>query len=237
MTPKRVALRLLLVAIVVSSLLGIVGIIGGKFGETGVKCLVTALIVGGGCLVALACFAAWEKPGALLVSRLGVIATALAVVTSCYSLWADNNHKWLMKLIAACVVIGVAGAHASTMWLTRLPPRLQGLRTATLATSVLLVMLLLGCLWQEPHGDGPFQVIAVLAIIAAALTVVVAAVAASTRNSSTRPEGGSADVCFCPRCGKSLWEPAGEIRCRHCDERFFVELRKAEDLPDAVLRS
>jgi DNA-directed RNA polymerase subunit RPC12/RpoP len=97
-------------------------------------------------------------------------------------------------------------------------------------------MLLLGSLWAEPRGDGPIQAIAVLSIIAAALTVAVAAVSAGTR-AGGGPELGSADVCFCPRCGKSLWEPAGEIRCRHCEERFFVELRKAEDLPDAVLRS
>lgn len=236
MTPKRIAIRLLLVAIVVSSLLGIVGIVGGKFDETGVKCLVTALMVGGGCLVALACIGAWEKQGALVVSRLGVIATAVAVVMGCYSVWANNNHDWLMKLIAAFVIIGVASAHASTMWLTRLPPSLQGLRTATLATSVLLVMVLLGILWSEPRGEGAYQVIAVLAIIAAALTVAVAAVSAGTR-ASAGPQSGSADVCFCPRCGKSLWEPAGEIRCRHCDERFVIELRKAEDLPDAVLRT
>jgi DNA-directed RNA polymerase subunit RPC12/RpoP len=235
-TPKRIALRLLLVAIAVSSLLGIVGIVGGRFNETGVKCLVTALMVGGGCLVALACIAAWEKPGALVVSRLGVIATAVAVVLGCYSLWTNNNHDWLMKLIAAVVVIGVASAHASTMWLTRLPPSLQGLRTTTLATSVLLVMVLLGTLWSEPRGDGAYQVIAVLSIIAAALTVAVAAVSAGTR-ASAGPHSGSADVCFCTRCGKSLWEPAGEIRCRHCDERFLVELRSASELPDAVLRS
>jgi hypothetical protein len=235
-TPKKLVLRILLVAIVVSSVLGIVGILGGNFRHHSEKVLLTALIIGAACLVSLACFAAWEKPGALIVSRVGVIGTTLSAVTSCYSVWADNEHDWLFKLIAASVVVGVAGAHASTMWLTRLPPRLAWLRTATLATSVLLVMLLLGSLWAEPRGDGAIQAIAVLSIIAAALTVAVAAVSAGTRAEGST-EVGNADVCFCPRCGKSLWEPAGEIRCRHCEERFFVELRKAEDLPDAVLRS
>ena len=60
------------------------------------------------------------------------------------------------------------------------------------------------------------------------------AIAASAR--ATPVAGDISEVCFCVRCGKSLWVPAGDVRCRHCDATFFVELRDVKDLPGAILR-
>ncbi|HEX7699178.1 MAG TPA: hypothetical protein VF403_00565 [Kofleriaceae bacterium] len=235
MTPKGIALRVLLAAIAVSALLGIAAIIGGKFGQTGVKCLLTAIVIGAGCLLALACFAAWEKPGALVSSRLGIAMTVLAVLGTMAGIWSETNNDAFAKCVVAIATVAVASSHASTMWLARLPPRLLGVRTMTLATNVLLTVTIIGILWEEPRGDGAFQLVAVLAILCAALTLAVVAISTTSRiGAASQP--GAADVCFCPRCGKSLWEPAGEIRCRHCDERFFVELRKVDDLPGAVLQ-
>ncbi|HEV7558387.1 MAG TPA: hypothetical protein VGO00_23115, partial [Kofleriaceae bacterium] len=65
----------------------------------------------------------------------------------------------------------------------------------------------------------------------------IAVAAISTVNRTSRPGDGVAEVCFCPRCGKHLWMPAGEVRCRHCDEVFFIELRQPSELPSAVLKS
>jgi len=225
----------LLAAIAVSATLAIAGIVAGNIGETSLKCLLTAMIVSGGCLLALACFAAWEKPGALVAARLGIVATVLAVVGANVGMWSDTNNKPLIKLILAIAIVAIAAAHASTMWLARLPPSLQGVRTMTLATNVLLSVALIGVLWDEPRGDGSFQLCAVLAILCAALTLAVVAISATARF-GVIPRMGEVDVCFCPRCGKLLWEPAGEIRCRHCDERFYIELRKVDDLPGAVLQ-
>ena len=235
MTPKGMTLRVLLGSIAVSALLGIVAIVGGKFGETGEKCLLTAIVVGGGCLIALACLAAWEKPGALVVSRLGIATTVVAVIATVGGVWGETNNEPFVKLVAAIATVAMGSAHASTMWLARLPPRLQGVRTLTLATNLLLVVTIIGVLWQEPRSDGPFQILAVLAILCAALTLAEIAISATSRTRGVA-QSGAGEVCFCPRCGKSLWEPAGEIRCRHCEERFFVELRPAEDLPNAVLQ-
>lgn len=234
-TPKGLTLRVLLGSIALSALLGIVAIIGGKFGETGFKCLLTSIAIGGACLLALASFAAWEKPGALVASRLGIGATSIALVGTIGGLWSSTNNEPLVKLVVSIGAIAIAATHASTIWLARLPPRLQGVRTLTLATNVLLVMTCIGVLWNEPRSDGPFQLVAVLTILCAALTLAVTAIASTSRQGASSPVG-AADICFCPRCGKSLWEPAGEIRCRHCDERYFVELRAAADLPDAVLQ-
>jgi hypothetical protein len=161
------------------------------------------------------------------------VATVIAVVGATVGMWSDTNNEPLIKLILAIAIVAIAAAHASTMWLARLPPRLQGLRAMALATNVLLSVTIIGILWDEPRGDGAFQLCAVLAILCAALTLAVVALSTTARFGVISPMG-EVDVCFCPRCGKSLWEPAGEIRCRHCDERFYVELRKY--LPGAVLQ-
>jgi hypothetical protein len=234
-TAKGTTLRILLVAIAVSAVLGIVAILGSKLSATGLDCLLTAVVLGGGCLLALACFAAWEKPGALVASRLGITTTVLAVLGTMAVIWSDTHSHTFGKAVLAIATVALASAHASTMWLARLPPSSRGVRTMTLATNVLLTFTIIGVLWDEPRGDPAFQLVAVLAILCAALTLAVVAISTTSRIGPAS-QSDAADVCFCPRCGKSLWEPAGEIRCRHCDERFFVELRTVEELPHVQQR-
>jgi len=136
------------------------------------KCLLTAIVIGGGCLLALACFAAWEKPGALVSSRLGIATTVLAVIGTLAGVWSGYQQRTrFAKCVVAIATVALASSHASTMWLARLPPRLLGVRTMTLATNVLLTVTIIGILWDEANGDGAFQLVAVLAILCAALTL------------------------------------------------------------------
>ena len=234
-TPKRFALRVLLASIVVASLFGIVGILADGLGHTALHVWLTSIAISAASLLALAQLSAWELPHAKLVSRGGLAITAVTLVVWIAAVWIEPNADEFWQVAGSFLLFAIASAHACVLWLARLPLRAQALRTAALACDVLIVVLMLAGLWSEFHDVGAGQFLAILCVIESGLTVATIAIAAASR--STPVAGDVSEVCFCVRCGKSLWVPAGDVRCKHCDATFFVELRAVEELPAAVLRN
>jgi len=232
---KRVALRVLLTSVVVASSLAIVGIVGKGFGTLAVHVLVTALVVAAGSVLVLGCIGAWELPSARVASRLGVFVSCAAMVVLIAGVWCEPNGDPFWQFAASLSLVAVAATHASMMWLAQLRPRVQWLRSTALVIDVLLVAMTLAAIWDARRGDAMSEVLAILAIVEAGLTLAITAISAAMRGA--RAGEAVAEVCFCPRCGKRLYLPAGEIRCRHCEEVFFVELRSAGDLPSATVRT
>jgi hypothetical protein len=230
---RRIALRVLLVSIGISSMLGILAVLGGTFGHTAGKALATSVTVSCASLIALAAFAAWELPAARVLSRVGVWCSAIAMVLIVIGLWSEAQEPF-WKLAAAVSVIAIGGAHGSMLQLARLAPKVQWPRTAALATGALLVATFLAMIWDDRSADSLAKLAAVLAIGDAGLTLAVVALHFGSR--TIPPADGVDEVCFCPRCGKRLWVPAGEVRCRHCEEAFRIELHAKGNLPDAIAR-
>jgi hypothetical protein len=232
--PRQVAFRILLVSIAASSLLGIIAVLGSGLGAGSGKALVTALVVSGASLLAMAAFAAWDLPAARLFSRLGVVGSTVAMILVVAGIWVEPRGEAFWQTTATAASIAVGGAHGSMLMLARLAPRYQWARTAAIAVGTLLVAAVLAAVWEVEKSDNFFKVIGALAIAEASLTLTVSALRVAGHIAP--PEHGVAEVCFCPRCGKRLWLPAGEVRCRHCEEAFFIELRAKGNLPDAVVR-
>lgn len=234
-TPKRLALRVLLVSVAIASLFGIFGILADGLERTALHVWLTSIAVSAASLLALAQISAWELPQARAISRGGLAMTTISLAVWIAAIWIEPRADDFWKVAGSLLLCAVASAHACVLWLARLPPRATALRTAALACDVLIVVLMLAAMWSEFHDDGAGQVLAILCVIESGLTVAAIAIAAAAR--ATPLAGDVSEVCFCVRCGKTLWVPAGDVRCRHCDATFFVELREVEELPGAVLRS
>jgi hypothetical protein len=222
-------------SVAIASFLGIVGIVGDGFGTLAVHALLTALVVAGGSVLALGCVGAWELPSARVASRLGVFASCAAMAVMIAGVWLEPNGDAFWRLAGSLSLVAIAATHASMMWLARLAPRVQWLRSTALIVDVLLVAMTLAAIWEVTRGGPTAEALAILGIVEGGLTLAITAMSAASRGA----QAGApvAEVCFCPRCGKRLWLPAGEIRCHHCDEVFFVELRPSSELPSATLRA
>jgi hypothetical protein len=224
----------LLASIAISALLGIVAILGDRLGHTEARVLLTSLLLSGACLLALAHSSAWELPQARLVARGGAAITAIALLVWFAAVWLEPRSDEFWQLAGSLGLFAIASAHACILWVARIPPRANPIRAAALACDVLIVVLGLAALWAKFDDQAGAQFLAVLCILETGLTIAVAAIATASR--ATPVTGDISEVCFCVRCGKSLWVPAGEVRCRHCDATFFIELRDVKDLPNATLR-
>lgn len=231
-------LRALLVSICIGALMGIVAILGARFGDTGLKVMVTSFAISAACALTMASFAAWELPSARLWSRAGAWASNAAVAALIAGIWAEHDGDTLWKVVACVGVVGIAGAHGSLISLARLPPRHQLVRSIALGNLALLASAIGGAFWIKDPGDEVFQLIGVLGVLDVAFTLAIGGLDYYNRTNLVGPETGArvAEVCFCPRCGRRLWYPAGEIRCNHCNAAFYIEVRAAQDLPAAVAK-
>ena len=230
----RIALRVLLGSIAVSCLLGIYAVLAGHFGEFEGRVLATSLAISAGSVLAMASFAAWDLPAARVPSRVGVIASLIGLAMVVLGIWTEPRGDWAWQLAGSLCVLGIAGAHISLLLLARLAPAQNWLRPAAMAVEVMLVVAILSAIWGKHPSDSLFQGLAVLAILGSGLSL--ATLVFHLVNRVAPPPGAVAEVCFCPRCGKRLWHPAGEVRCHHCEECYFIELRPRGDLPSAIVR-
>jgi len=231
----RIALRVLLGSIAVSCLLGIYAVLAGHFGEFEGKVLATSVAISGASVLVMASFGAWELPAARVASRVGVVGSVGGVLMVISGIWVEPRGDFAWQLAASLCLLGVAGAHVSLLLLARLAPAQQWLRPAAVAIEVMIVAAVLALIWEVAReSDGLLRTLAVLAILGSGLSL--ATLVFHLVNRVTPPSGVKAEICFCPRCGKRLWHPAGEVRCHHCDACFMIEMRPAGELPSAIAR-
>jgi hypothetical protein len=232
---QRILLRALLGSIAVSALLGIYAVLAGEFGDFEVKVLLTALAIAGASVLMMGSMSAASHATGRWRALVGVASAGAALVMVVPGLWAEIHADGWWQLAVSFSLIAVHCAHGSLLQLARLAPRYQWSRWASIALGALLVAFLLAVVWEVAEDDGIFQIISVVAILVSAATLAVGVFHWMSAVEVGRQDG--AEVSFCPRCGKRLWQPAGEVRCHHCDARFFIELRAAGELPTAITRS
>lgn len=236
MKTRRILLQALLGSIAVSAALGIWAVLGERFSKIEENVLLTALAVSGASLLMMASLSSWGLATGRSRAVVGVVSAAASVALVVPGMWLEVESDGWWRVAVTLILVATHCAHGSLLQLARLAPRYQWSRWASIALAGLLVALILSLVWEVADGDdGVFQVIAVVGILLAAATMAVGVFHWMSRVEVGRRDG--AEVSFCPRCGKRLWQPAGEVRCNHCDARFLIELRPSGELPTAVART
>ncbi|MCW5801409.1 MAG: hypothetical protein KIT31_03290 [Deltaproteobacteria bacterium] len=231
MKGRRLALNVLLASVAVGAILAIVAILGGPLDELTAKILATTLTISLSSLFALAAFAGWEAPGARLYARAGVASSLAFTVMLVNAIWRNPTGDRYGELTLSFLLIAFTCGQGSLLALAKLAPAHRWVRNAANTASILVCAALLATLWGHALG----QAIAVLSVLDVAFTV--ATVVCHVLGRAVPAAAGAvAEVLYCIHCGRRLWLPAGEVRCHHCEKRFFVELRPDGDLPDAIVR-
>jgi hypothetical protein len=230
---RKLLLRLMLAAVVACCAIVMGTIVMDRFDETAGKLLGSAIVLALGSLFGMASLAAWHHPRARGYARVCVVATGFAVTGLVFAMWKDPPETaW--QLVFTALTLAVATAHLVIIAQTNLAPRYGWTWPAVLGCDALITAFTLAAAWSHRPPDSLLKLIAVLVVAGSGLTVAVAAFHRFSREVAGPTGTADAVVCFCPGCGKSLWYPAGEIRCHHCDRSFFVEARERVEPPRAV---
>jgi hypothetical protein len=114
---RKLLLRLIVVLLSITAVLGIVSVLWTGLGETGVKILISAIAADAASILALCCTgrttSAWHRA----IQVTGVLAACAFFATAVYGVWwdlTDNGAgEGILRATAAFFVIAFASAHAS----------------------------------------------------------------------------------------------------------------------------
>ncbi|MFN3708418.1 hypothetical protein [Microcella sp.] len=193
---RKGAIYGIIISFSAAAVVGIVALLGGDFGETQGKILLTTVLFGAASITAL-CHLAIADRSMRIVAAAGLLASLAALVTGMVLIWRDWNlpdlDTWL-QAFGVAGVLAVSLAHANLLLLLagrrRRPIRI-GLAATLVAIGIVAIMLILPIVTEGdiPGDDGDlyWRVFGVIAILDVLGTVVVPVLAIFVRDEPRHP--------------------------------------------------
>jgi hypothetical protein len=228
MSPKRIALWLLIGSVAISAVLGITIVLAGTFSDLQIRIILTALTISAASICALASGALWEKKRKGFLSLPGAILALLAAILIIIGIWTETGNSQFWKFTISVSLLAVATAHSCLLALARLTRRFGWTRVAAYVAVYVLASLFIYIVYATPKGDTFVRIIGATAIIVAALTILIPIFHRLSRgdlSSSGSAAAKTAPELFatvtCPQCGLAQPNSLSPIKCP-CGCRFVV---------------
>ncbi len=209
-----------------AALMGIAALLGGDFGETQGRILLTTVLVGV-VSIAVLCYLAATGGRWQLVAVAGGVVVVLPTVTGLIMIWGNPQgvDDWIIKTFGVGAIVAATLAQASL--LLALAGTARGLVARLLPGTLVMaaglaVMTSALVLRFEPQGDGYYRVLGVVAILDVLGTVVAAAL--TKFGTGGQPSDGSPD-------------PGHAALPARLQERVTAYARARGADPDAVVAS
>ncbi len=236
LSPKQVALKLVITSLGLSALIGIVALLSGELGQMTAKILLTSLAISAASLTSLACALRLERGRYAGLAWPGIAFSLFAAALGTVGLWSELDESVYWKVTAAIGILAAAFAGASLLSLCRLPSRKRGYLIVALidifALALLLDAMVLFELFEE---EGLVRLLGVLSILAACASGVLPVLHYLYRSQFESSQGHDANRTpsqpstlghvACPKCGQQELRALGEIECPTCGCAFRVTLR------------
>ena len=200
---RRGAIYGIIISFSAAALVGIVALLGGDFGETQGRVVLTTVLVGAFSITAL-CHLAVADRAMRVVAAVGLLASAAGLVFGLVLIWRDWDapgfDDWL-RAFATAGILAVSVAHANLLLLLAGRRRRVirvGLALTLVAIAVVAVMLILPILTDGdipgPDGELYWRVAGVVGILDALGTVVVPVLAIFLRDGADAASAGTETV-------------------------------------------
>ena len=200
---RRGAIYGIIISFSAAALVGIVALLGGDFGETQGRVVLTTVLVGAFSITAL-CHLAVADRAMRVVAAVGLLASAAGLVFGLVVIWRDWDapgfDDWL-RAFATAGILAVSVAHANLLLLLAGRRRRVirvGLTLTLVAIAVVAVMLILPIVTDGdipgPDGELYFRVAGVVGILDALGTVVVPVLAIFLRDGADAASAGTETV-------------------------------------------
>lgn len=219
---RRTALIITLTSIGIWALLAIFALLGGGFGDTQWKILVSSMLVTAGSVVALACAVPLHAGRLGLLPWVGIGASAVGFGMMVLGFWAEHSWdgaaKTAISLIIGAIAIGAIGLIDGA--------RLRARHHWIAVTAQILVAcgggLVITAIWGEIGNSAFWRMTAIVLVLMAAGTISVP-VLHSIAGIPPTEAPGALRVKSCPFCGETVDGPlASQIVCGACEHHFRV---------------
>jgi hypothetical protein len=168
---KKAFLYTLIVSVVLSSVLGVIAILGGTGQWFELKILLTTLTISGASICGLACGALLETRKRLTLPLAGIIFALLGGILLVFAIWAEPKSEDFWKVAASILTLAVAFAHLSLLLRAHLDQRFRWAIYANHVFVMGVASLIISMIIGEPEGEVFWRLLAIGAIGTAAMTV------------------------------------------------------------------
>lgn len=164
---KKYFLRTLIVALVISAVIGIVIFLVGDFGETEIKLLFTTLAIGGYSLTGLSCSTIHNRAKFKSFSVIGMLISVFAFLTTIIAIWdiIDPDDMWQTVLIF--IILSISMAHISL--LLQIRPKSKKIKYSLFATiifgTIVALMLIKSTITKFEDSEFYFRLLGVFSIL------------------------------------------------------------------------
>jgi hypothetical protein len=219
---RRAALVVTLVSVGIWAILAIIALLGGGFGDTQWKILLSSMLVTAAAAVAMACAVPLHAGRLGPIPWLGIGAAAAGFGMFIMGIWSDISWDFGLKiagsLVIAAVAIGAIGlvdgarVHARHRWVVVASQALVGLGGA----------LVIAAMWGE-IGNPLFWRLTGVVLVLMAAGVVSVPILHRMADLPAEQDGDALRVAACPFCAQPVDGPmASQITCPSCDNHFRV---------------
>jgi hypothetical protein len=228
----------MIISLAFAAALGIIAILWEGLGETGLRVLVTSLLIAAFSLVCLACAVVLARRRAARIMWIGIGASlaSLAIWLGCvwfedYS-WPDYVEDAAWKSGLTATVICLWAAHLGLLVLPPIHRRAwQHIRTVTLALAALLGSIIIVMAWPECDSEIMVEkVLPILTILVSCGTVVTPVLALidkiQRKGEPTTVHRRMLVTVVCPRCDKQQQITTGRGRCAECGLRMHLDIEE-----------
>ncbi|MES2621681.1 MAG: hypothetical protein V4615_12595 [Bacteroidota bacterium] len=148
---KKLFLRIVIVSLILSGLLGIFIFLFGEFKETEVKLLLTTLSLGGCSLTGLCCATIYPLAKFKVFSVIGILTAGLCFIITMLNVWGDfKNIEDTWKLLLSLIVLSVTFSHISLLLNIRPANHLvESVITVTIVIVSTVAVMLLTLIFAE----------------------------------------------------------------------------------------
>ena len=228
MKPKRIALSFLIVSVALGAIMGIIGLISGRFGDLQSHIILTTISISGASICALACGALWESRHAKVLPFGGIALSLITAGLFIFGVWARISGSGYWKFAASVGIVAVATAHMSLLSLAILARRFAWSRVVAFVAVYILAVLFIYVIYYSPQADTTLRVVGVTSIIVAALSIMTPIFHRLSLSESVPSPHQSissmSPMITCPRCGAALPNSLTEISCTQCGCTFLVTI-------------
>ena len=169
---KSKLVTVLIISLIVAGLLGVSAILGGKFGGTEIRILLTTLAFTVYSILGLCC-------NTILSTRydsfakLGLVAIAVGLSYAIITTWGTPDSPAFLKARLSFLVIAIGFAHASLMLLIeQKTPAIKGAVITSLISNLTVAVILVGMISSLEFESGTFQLLGIASLIGVISTLI-----------------------------------------------------------------
>ena len=164
---KKYFVRILVIALSISALIGIFIFLLGDFGETEAKLLLTTLAIGGYSLTGLCSSTIQNRNDLKYFSIIGMIVSVIGFLITISTIWEFDDFKNLWKGMTIFIILSVAIAHASL--LLQIKPKNDNIKYLLIGTiifiSLVALMLIKSTMIEFNEPEFYFRLLGVFSIL------------------------------------------------------------------------